>query len=462
MNLQEAFDVSRGEVIAFIGAGGKTSALIGMGYELAEAGWRVLATTTTAIERDQLQLIPHAMSYAAQPRAISQALTQHGFVFLHDAVRNEQVYGPRIEWTRTLLDSVDSDVLLIEADGAGGRLLKAPYQHEPIIPQEASLVIPIASMGAIGQPLDDEHVYNPQAMIDKYGFYPGSDIRTPWIAQVLRDEELGLRGIPENARVIAFLNQTPAEGHLRNRARLIARLALKSPRFNGVALGNVRASEPICEVQRPIGAVVVAGGQAARMGQPKQLLPWANGRTIIEHIVEQLIRSRIEHIVVVTGHYAAEVKAQLKPMGVKVVHNRAYKSGEMLSSFQAGLKALPDHVAGALMVLGDQPRIQPKVVYQVLNAYAEGQGKIVAPSYLMRRGHPILIDRYYWQEIMALKRTQSLRDVLNAHAEKIAYVTVDTDSVLRDVDTPEDYQEERRRAGLRKLDTRSWRKPDAS
>jgi molybdenum cofactor cytidylyltransferase len=109
---------------------------------------------------------------------------------------------------------------------------------------------------------------------------------------------------------------------------------------------------------------------------------------------------------------------------------------------------MPSHISATLVVLGDQPRIQPKVVAQVMMAYSEGTGDIITPSYQMRRGHPILIDRRYWPEILDLPEDGSLRDVIDRHKERIAYVNVDTDSVLRDVDTPEDYRQERKLAGL--------------
>jgi molybdenum cofactor cytidylyltransferase len=448
MKLKQAFDIARGDVVAFVGAGGKTSALIGLGYELCEHGWRVLATTTMTLTAEQLDLFPHAMRYDAGAEAISDALTTYEFVFLYDRVEAGYVYGPTIDWTPQLLDTIDSDVLLVEADQSDGMPLKAPYAHEPAIPPEASLVIPVASLSALGQPLDDTHIYNPQAMCDKYGFVENSPVRSPWLAQVLRDADLGLKGIPDHARVIGFINQTPDKGYLRGRARMIARLALQSSRLSGVALGAVRAAEPVHEVQRPIGAIVLAGGESVRMGEPKVLLPWEKGTTIIEHIVYQLIRSRLEHIHVVTGHYANDVKALVKPLGVKVVHNRSHKTGEMLSSLKAGLRSMPDNVAAVLVTLGDQPRIQPRVILQLLSAYARGEGDLLIPSYKMRRGHPILIGRQYWHEILQLSRTGVLRDVINAHSENITYVNVNTDSVLRDVDTPEDYRQERFRAGL--------------
>lgn len=450
MRLNEAFEVVRGDVVAFIGAGGKTSALIGLGYELLDKQWRVLATTSSSIHEEQLQLMPHAMRYDANPEQISLALSEHGFVFLYDSIQNGKVYGPAIEWTRQVLDTIDSDILLIEADAAAGRLLKVPMQDEPRIPLEATLIVSLASLGVLDKPLDAEHVYNPQPIIDKYGFYEGGNVRSAWIAQILRDEEFGLRGIPEKARVVVFINQTPEVGYLRGRARMIARMVLKSSRVHSVALGSVRAANPVYELQRSVGAIVLAAGQASRMGEAKVLLPWTKQHTIIEHIIHRLIRARIDHINVITGWYADEVAEQVKAMEATPVHNKAYKTGEMVSSLKAGLRAMPDNVAAALIVLGDQPRIQPKVIYEVMKAYAEGKGDLIIPSYRMQRGHPILIGRKYWSEFLELRNYQSPREVVNAHADDITYIKVNTDSVLRDVDTPEDYEAERKRAGLNK------------
>ncbi|MEO1286131.1 MAG: nucleotidyltransferase family protein, partial [Chloroflexota bacterium] len=250
------------------------------------------------------------------------------------------------------------------------------------------------------------------------------------------------------SQFVVFVNQTPKQGYLRGRARLISKLVLQSSRVNGVALGSVRASNPVYELQRPVGAIVLAAGQASRMGQAKVLMPWTKQHTIIEHIIHQLNRARINPINVITGWYADEVKQQVKRMGARPVHNRAYKTGEMVSSLKVGLRAMPKHISAVLIVLGDQPRIQPKVIHDILKAYAEGQGDLIAPSYQMRRGHPILIDRKYWSDFLDLHNYQSPREVINAHADQITYINVTTDSVLRDVDTPEDYIAERKRAGL--------------
>ncbi len=450
MKLHRAFNVVRGEVVSLIGAGGKTSTLIALAHELIEEGWRVLATTTTTLRNDQLIMMPRTLAYDSGSQTITAALSQDRFVFVHGAVSDYEVQEPPLDWFDWALDALDADVLLVEADSARGLPFKAPYLNEPVIPPETSLVIPVASLAVLGQPLDDQHVYNPAAMIERYGFYPGSPVLSPWVAQVLRDDELGLRGVPERARVIALLNAAPPSGYLRLRAHLMARMILRSPRIAGVAVGSVRRADPISEVQRPVSAIVLAAGLSSRMastGQHKVLLPWTNGKTILEHIIDQLLLARIDHITVVTGSRADEIGVLAEKRGASVVFNPRYQTGEMLSSLKAGLKAQPAHIAAALVVLGDQPRIQPKIVGQVTMAYAEGQGDLIAPSYQMRRGHPILIDRRYWGEFLALPDDGSPRDVINQHP--VTHINVDNDSVLRDVDTPDDYRQERSRAGLK-------------
>ncbi|MDZ4669370.1 MAG: selenium cofactor biosynthesis protein YqeC [Phototrophicales bacterium] len=449
MLLYQALNISRGDVVAFIGAGGKTATLLRLGDELTALGWRVLATTTNSLSADKLALMPRAMSTHAGEYAISQALSETGFVFLYDAIKQGDAYGAKPSWIVRLMDAVDSDVMLIEADSANGLPLKAPYDHEPLFPPETSLVVPTVSLSVLGQPLDEDHVYNADAIIARYGFPHEGRIRAPWVAQILRDESLGLKGIPDKARVVAYLNGTTTTQYGRNRARLIAKLALKNSRLSGVVMGNARATEPVYEIQRPLGAIVLAAGLSSRMGQSKILLPWSDDKTIIEHITDQLIRARIEQIHIITGHLANEVKTVLDPYDITLTYNRAYKSGEMLSSIKAGLRAMPREVSACFVVLGDQPRLNARVLNDLQMHYAEHGGDLLIPSFQMRRGHPILIGRKYWHEILMLNDKSTLRDFIIKHEAHIQYIPVESDSILRDVDTPQDYADERWRAGLK-------------
>ena len=448
MKLQRAFEVVRGDVVAFIGAGGKTSLMVGLGYELAEAGWRVLATTTTQLSQDQLGLFPCAMSSRADAPAISQALNDYQFVLLHDQVYGGRVYGPTVEWTRQLLDSVDSDILLVEADDAAGLPFKAPTADEPQVPLETSLVVSVASLSAVGAPLDSEHIYNPQAMIDRFGFVSNSPVKSPWLAQVLRDDELGLRGVPEDARVVVYLNQTPERGFLRGRARMIARLSLQSERISAVSLGEVRGVEPVYELQRAVGALVLAAGDSSRRADNIMLRQRDKGKTALAQVTEKLMRARFDHIRVISGYCAGDVRAEATRLGLKAVHNRSYVSGGLISSIKTGLRALPAHVSAALIVPGDQADIQPRVIYHVLSAYARGDGEFIVSRYHNHIGYPILIGRRHWPEILKMPRQCELSQIIEHFKPEVAYLDFDRDGILRDPERATQYNAIRDRAGL--------------
>jgi molybdenum cofactor cytidylyltransferase len=145
----------------------------------------------------------------------------------------------------------------------------------------------------------------------------------------------------------------------------------------------------------------------------------------------------VTDVVVVTGHEPDRITALLAPYSVRCVFNPAYARAEMLVSLQVGLRALSAEAQAALVVPGDHPRLQRDIIQRVIDAYQPGT--LVIPSYQMKRGHPILIDRAWWDELLALPETASLRDFIRAHEDHIRYVVVETDSVLKDVDTPEEY-----------------------
>lgn len=174
---------------------------------------------------------------------------------------------------------------------------------------------------------------------------------------------------------------------------------------------------------------------------PKPLLPWGAG-TVVEQIVSTLLAAGIRDVVVVTGHRQEAVESTLATYPVRCVFNSSYTSGEMLSSLQAGLRATPADQTGALVALADQPQLRRDVVERVAEAFtASGEQAIVVPSYQLRRGHPIVLPRWVWPEVLGLEPGATLRAVINRHAGAIHYLLVDTPSVLADMDTPEQYRD---------------------
>jgi molybdenum cofactor cytidylyltransferase len=177
------------------------------------------------------------------------------------------------------------------------------------------------------------------------------------------------------------------------------------------------------------------------MGRHKPLLPFGQ-HTVIEQVITTLSEAGISEIVVVTGHGHQAVEARLADWPVRCVHNPDYAAGEMLSSVQVGLRAVSQAASAVLIVLGDQPNLAPTVVNRLIDAYQSGGGAIIRPSFAGRPGHPVLIDRSLWPEVLALPWSASLRDWLHAHATEVSSVAVDDESVLRDMDTPEEYARE--------------------
>ncbi len=194
-------------------------------------------------------------------------------------------------------------------------------------------------------------------------------------------------------------------------------------------------------VAERVAAIVLAAGLSSRMGQPKMVLPWGD-TTVIGRVVQVLRQAGVVEIVAVTGGARAVVERELARLAVRAVFNPRFAEDQMAYSLQAGLAALPPEKEAALIVLGDQPQIQVEVTTQVLRAYQATQASLVIPSYQMRRGHPWLVSRSLWPEIMQLELPGTLREVINAHAAEIHYLPVTSDSILRDLDTLDDYQRE--------------------
>lgn len=193
---------------------------------------------------------------------------------------------------------------------------------------------------------------------------------------------------------------------------------------------------------RRISAIIAAAGRSTRMGQPKQLLPWQD-TTVLGAVVRNLAAAGAQPVVCVVGHRRAEMIDALAGTSAQIVHNPDYLQGEMLSSYQAGaryLLAQAARFAGALLALGDQPHIPIETLCAILAQAYKTPDQLVIPRYRDRRGHPLYLPAPLWPELIALGNDETLRTLVVRHTEDIVYVAVDTDAILRDIDTPHDYQ----------------------
>jgi molybdenum cofactor cytidylyltransferase len=188
-----------------------------------------------------------------------------------------------------------------------------------------------------------------------------------------------------------------------------------------------------------ISALILAAGESRRMGQPKMLLKWGQ-TTVLGRVISTFQQAGIQDIVVIVGGAREQVEEIVNQHGARSVYNEEHANGEMLLSLQRGIEAQSPQTQATLIALGDQPQIQEGTVRLICEAFQSRKSRLIVPSFEMRRGHPWLVERSLWKEILAMRPQQSPRDFLNQHAQEIEYVQVQTFSILADIDTLEDYQ----------------------
>lgn len=181
-----------------------------------------------------------------------------------------------------------------------------------------------------------------------------------------------------------------------------------------------------------VGAVVLAAGESRRMGEPKLLLE-IRGKRMIEWVVDSF-KKVVDELVVVLGHQPGGSIPTLEKLGVRWVVNENYREG-MVSSFKRGLVELKGCDA-VFLALGDQPLVDREFLENAISAWERG-ARIVSPVYRGKKGHPVLFDRSLFDEILALEKSEFIRDVIRKHADGHKLIEAG-DWALTDVDIPGD------------------------
>jgi molybdenum cofactor cytidylyltransferase len=190
-----------------------------------------------------------------------------------------------------------------------------------------------------------------------------------------------------------------------------------------------------------ICAVVLAAGRSVRMGRQKLLLP-LGGKPVITRVVDELLRSPVELILVVVGRDGELIREALRDRQVQFIENPDHAS-DMLGSIRCGLRALPAACGGILVAVGDQPGISGELVSEMIRSFRTGNSRIVVPDFEGNRGHPVLLSAKYRNELLHHHDGNGLRGLLDAHAEEVLQMAVTSRSVIEDMDTPEDYERQR-------------------
>jgi molybdenum cofactor cytidylyltransferase len=448
MDLRRALRIQPKEVVAFVGGGGKTSAMFRLADELVAEGRRGVTTTTTRIFSSQIALAPHHLVHAreqATPQlidALTRQFTHHPHILVVGEPDHEigKAFGVAPDVVEAIAAIPGVDFILNEADGSRMRPFKAPADHEPVVPDCTTLLVPVVGADVLGRSLTKKYVHRPERVAELARVEVGVEVTPEIVASVLAHPLGGLKGLPAGARAGPLVNKVESSGEL-SAAREIARHLLAHSKVDAVAIGAVQREDPVIEARGRVAAIVLAAGGSKRFGRPKQLLPW-EGDTLLGHAVDVALASGAEPVVVVLGHHADACRAALGGRPVRVVVNLEWAEGQS-TSVRAGLTALPANVSGSLFTLVDQPGVTPDLIKALIERHQATLAPAVWPEYQGQRGNPVLFDRDVFPHLARLKGDTGGRPVLQAQAPHAERVTVSDPGVLFDIDTPDDYAQAR-------------------
>ena len=441
-----------GEEIAFVGAGGKTTAMFQLARELPPP---VIVSATTHLGAWQIPLADkHIIATTPAPlEAIEHSLS--GVILVTGKIKDDRTKpldDKVMLWLREFC-GYHSLPLLVEADGSRQKALKAPGAHEPPIPAFAELVVVVAGLSGLGKPLDEENVHRPEIFGRLSGLQPGELVTPAALARVLTHREGGLKNIPENARRVVILNQADTPEAQAQADSLVKDLL---PSYHSVIIASLKEGQ-IHAVREPIAGIVLAAGGSLRYGQPKQLLDW-RGEPFVRAVAQMALEAGLSPVIVVTGGYADKVQSAVRDLPVRIAHNPDWQSGQA-SSIKAGIQALTPgphrrsvppppfsteargkwgRPGGGIFLLTDQPQVTPTILHALVEEHAATLAPVVAPMVLDRRANPVLFDRATFPDLLKLEGDVGGRAIFSKH--KVTYLPWHDDALLLDVDTPEHYQ----------------------
>ncbi|MEW6566958.1 MAG: selenium cofactor biosynthesis protein YqeC [Chloroflexota bacterium] len=437
MRLADALRAAAGSTLAFVGAGGKSSAMLRLAHELAsEVPLLLTCTTHLALEQSALGEVHLVAASPDDVRGLQAVLSPRRTVLL---TGTQDPREPK--WTGLatgVLRAIHSQavaagaLMLVEADGARGRSLKAPAAHEPVIPPFADQVVVMVGLDAVGARIDSDWVHRPERVAALLDLQPSARLEPRHIARVLTHAEGGLKGVPLGCEVRVLINKADDE----SLARIGLEVAEEVVRSGGVraaVVSSLVAKDPVREVVGRVAGVILAAGSSQRLSSPKQLVTW-RGRPLVWHAVRAAIEGGLAPIVVVLGAEAEAVGAAVSEEGVRVVHNPAWESGQS-TSLRAGLAAVEATSEAVVFLLADMPRVDGHLVRALVGAHRRTMTPVVAPRAGGRWANPVLFDRAVFPALAAVEGDRGGRALYGRYP----VLGVDwSDEILLDVDTPED------------------------
>lgn len=183
--------------------------------------------------------------------------------------------------------------------------------------------------------------------------------------------------------------------------------------------------------------IILAAGEAKRMGEPKQLLDW-QGEPLIRWIVKCVSKANFDLLKVVIGAYQKQIESVLIDLNVELVVNSDYPSGQS-SSVRKGLENCPSEVQGAAFILGDQPLIRVETFNNLISIFHKETPGILIPTFQQKSGNPVFFHRRFFPALSGVAGDIGGRELIKNNHNQIRLVEVDDPGVVLDIDNQGDY-----------------------
>ena len=458
LTLRRAFRLSFPATIAIVGAGGKTTTLYQLGKEYQAEHPLVILTTSTHLGKEQVRAANfHLIHHGEFEQTWEQIRTQQGLLCLTGAwdSQTQRWRGLESRALQSLAQVAQENnlPLLIEADGARCRPLKAPADHEPAIPPFCNTVIIVAGLAALGKPLTEAWVHRPQRFAELSGCPLGETITSDAIVCLLSHPQGGRKGIPAAARSYVLLTQAETPEAQAAAKRMSLSLLKDFSAVGIVAKGKAlpSAAEPeenpcatedfltpyrLLAVHENIAAVVLAAGASTRFGKPKPLLVW-QGETFVHRAARLALEAGLHPVIVVCGAAGSSVAEAVNDLPVRVVQNQQWADGQS-TSIKAALHALGEESGAAIFMLVDQPFVSLPLLQALVESHAQSLAPVIAPLVGDRRTNPVLFDRQTFPDLLRLEGDVGGRAIFGRYPPQ--WLIWQDEKLPLYIDTPDDYR----------------------
>lgn len=187
-----------------------------------------------------------------------------------------------------------------------------------------------------------------------------------------------------------------------------------------------------------ITGLILAAGQGKRLGAVKPLLPTERGM-MLDIVLRQYRTSALDDLILVLGSEAGRICQKISLGGLKVVINGQYRVG-LSGSIQRGLAHVAPGTKAVAIALGDMPLVTTATINTLVREFKKGKSGIIVPVHNKQRGHPVLIDLKYLDDLLELRGDKGAKALLDMHATDVREVKIKSDEILLDVDTLEDWE----------------------